>query len=35
MIDGNHPRYRVPDTNLNELKDTAAMLIMAGEYLCE
>ena len=35
MIDGDHPRYRVPDTNLNELKDTAAMLIMAGEYLCE
>ena len=35
MIDENHQRYRVPDTNLNELKDTAAMLTMAGEYLCE
>jgi hypothetical protein len=35
MIDGNQQRYRVPDTNLNELKDTAAMLTMAGEYLCE
>jgi ABC-type multidrug transport system fused ATPase/permease subunit len=34
-IDGNHPRYRVPETNLNELKDTAVMLTMAGEHLCE
>ena len=33
--DGSHLRYRVPDTNLNELKDTAALLTMAGEYLCE
>ena len=35
LIDANHARYRVPDTNLSDLKDTAAMLTMAGEYLCE